>query len=73
MEAEGTPFFSEPASRTAQPEPPPEEKLSAEEEEVCKRFHWDPEGYLQRKKERSLHQSERGAFARYSVPERVQK
>lgn len=66
-----SPFFSEPASRGAAPEPPPEEKLTAEEEEVCRRFHFDPKGYLQRKKERIILQGEKGAYARYPVPPRT--
>lgn len=66
-----SPFFSEPASRGAAPEPPPEEKLTPEEEEVCRRFHFDPKGYLQRKKERILLQGEKGAYARYPVPPRT--
>lgn len=71
MEADNTPFFAEPGSRGAPPEPPPEEKLTDEEKEVCKRFHWDEKGYLQQKKAGAIHQAEKGAFARYPVPVRT--
>lgn len=74
QESEGTPFFSEPASRGGgEPAMPQEDKLTDEEQEICRRFHWDPEGYLKRKKEGMVHQSERGAFARFPVPERIRK
>ena len=70
-ESEGTQFFSEPASRGGEVQPPPpEDKLTAEEEEACRTFHWDPKGYLQRKKEAHIYQSEKGSYARYPVPPR---
>lgn len=68
LESGDSEFFSEPASRGATPEPPPEEKLTAEEEEVCRRFHFDPKGYLKQKKAMSLHQSDKGGYARFPVP-----
>jgi vacuolar-type H+-ATPase subunit I/STV1 len=71
-DSEASPFFSEPASKGGGQEEQTKEvdKLTAEEEEVCKKFHWSPEGYLQRRKEAQIHQSERGAFAHFPVPER---
>jgi hypothetical protein len=70
-ESTNTQFFSEPASRgTDVQQPPPEDKLTPEEEEVVQKFHWSPEGYLKQKKLATLHQSERGSFARFPVPER---
>jgi hypothetical protein len=69
MEAENTPFFSEAGSRGAPTEPAPaEEKLTPEEEEACETFHWDKAGYLKQKKLGSMHQSEKGAYARFPVP-----
>jgi hypothetical protein len=69
MEAENTPFFSEPGSRgTEQAAPPAEEKLTAEEEEACETFHWDKAGYLKQKKAGAMYQSEKGAYARFPVP-----
>lgn len=68
-----SPFFAEPGARGGHEEPPQEaatDKLTPDEEEVCERFHWDKAGYLKRKKEMSIHQSEKGAFARFPVPER---
>jgi hypothetical protein len=70
MEADSTPFFAEPGSRGAQPEAPPEDKLTPEEEDICNRFHWDKKGYLERRKQMTVHQAEKGAFARYPVPMR---
>jgi len=69
-EREGTDFYSEQGSRGGQPVPPPEDKLTAEEEEVCMTMHWDPAGYRRQKKQASLMQSDKGAYARYPVPER---
>jgi uncharacterized secreted protein with C-terminal beta-propeller domain len=71
MEAENTPFFSEPGSRGAQQETKPaEEKLTPEEEEACETFHWDKAGYLKQKKAGAMYQSEKGAYARFPVPTR---
>jgi hypothetical protein len=67
-ESSSTDFFSEPGSRGASHEDEPEEKLSAEEEEVCRKFHYDPKTYLERKKTAALSQSSKGAYARYPVP-----
>jgi hypothetical protein len=70
MESENTPFFSEPGSRGAPNEPAPaEDKLTAEEEEACETFHWDKAGYLKQKKAGAMYQSEKGAYARFPVPE----
>lgn len=74
MESQATPFFSEPGSRgQEQEEPKPQDKLTAEEEEAVKKFHWSPEGYLKQKQRMNLLQSERGAYARFPVPERGNK
>src|SRR5215472_3344693 len=50
---------------------PPEDKLTAEEEGVCRRFHWDPEGCLQRKKEMAVYHSVRGTYLHFPVPMRT--
>jgi hypothetical protein len=63
-------FFSETPSRGAPEEPAPEEKLTAEEEEVCRKFHYDPKRYLETRRQAALKGSARGMFATYSVPQR---
>ena len=72
LESTDSSFFSEPAARGRPDDTTeqPADKLTAEEEEVCRRFHWDPAGYLKRKKEMVTAQSEKGAYARFTVPER---
>ena len=73
MGQESSTFFSEPASRGPAPDPVPVDKLTPEEEEVCRTFHWDPVGYLKRKKEATLHQTSQGASMHFTVPERTAK
>lgn len=63
-------FFSETPSRGASEEPEPEEKLTAEEEEVCKKFHYDPKRYLEMRKQATTKGSARGVYQTYSVPEK---
>lgn len=46
-------------------------KLTSEEEELCRRFHWDPVGYLKRKREMTMNQTEDGLHARFRVSERT--
>jgi hypothetical protein len=67
-ESDKSDFFSETPSRGASHEEPPEDKLSDEEEEICRKFHYDPKSYLARKKTAALNQSSKGAYARYPVP-----
>lgn len=43
-------------------------KLSPEEEEVCRKFKYDPKKYLETKKNASMRQSEKGQYASYAVP-----
>ena len=47
---DGTDFFAEPPTRGVEPPPAPEDKLSSDEEEMCRRMHWDPKQYLARRK-----------------------
>ena len=45
--------------------------LTPEEADACRRFHWNPAGYLKRKREMVVHQDERGAgHAHFTVKER---
>jgi hypothetical protein len=67
-ESENSSFFSETPSRGQTPEPEPTDVLSAEEEEICRKFHYDPKTYLERRKTATLSQSAKGAYARYPVP-----
>lgn len=67
-ESENSHFFSETPSRGMTPEPEPDNVLTAEEEEICRKFHYDPKNYLERKKTAALSQSSKGTYARYSVP-----
>jgi len=69
-EADKTDFFSELPSHGGPPPEPPSDKLTPEEEEVCRKFHYDPVKYLARKKSGELMQGEKGAYGRYSVPQR---
>lgn len=67
-ESTSTDFFSEQSSRgTPPPDDRPADKLSPEEEEVCKVMHWDTKRYLETKKKQVIHQSEKGAYARFGV------
>lgn len=72
MKAESTnsDFFSETASRGQQPDPPPKDKLSPEEEAMCEAMHWNKEGYLKQKKQGAIMQGEKGQYARYPVPQK---
>lgn len=65
-ESEKTDFFAEPASRTGgHDDPPPDDKLTPEEEETCRVMHWDPKGYLARKKNAALTSHSKGASLHY--------
>ena len=45
--------------------------LTPEEAEACRSFHWNPAGYLRRKREMAVYQDERGAgHAHFTVKER---
>lgn len=71
-ESEKTDFFAEEPSRGG-PDPGADDgevKLTAAEEEACRKFHWDPKGYLERKKTAVKMESDRGAYAHYPVPTR---
>jgi hypothetical protein len=72
-ESDRTDFFSEPSSRGLPHEDEPDEKLTPDEEEVCRKFHYDPKAYLERKKTAALSQSSKGAYARYPVPATASK
>jgi len=65
---DNTDFFSETASRGVNQEPPPADRLSPDEEEVCKKFHYDPAKYLANKKRGETMQGEKGAYSRFAVP-----
>jgi hypothetical protein len=65
---DSTDFFSETASRSVNQEPPPADKLTADEEEVCKKFHYDPVKYLANKKRGETMQGEKGTYSRFAVP-----
>lgn len=67
-ETEKSDFFSETPSRGLTPEPEPEDTLNAEEQEICKTFHYDPKTYLERRKTATLSQSAKGTYVRYPVP-----
>jgi hypothetical protein len=67
-ESTSTDFFSETASRSNTPEPEVTDKLTAEEEEICRTFHYDPVSYLANKKSGVMSSSAKGAYARYAVP-----
>jgi hypothetical protein len=69
-ETEKTDFFAETASRTGgtQDVGEPEDKLTAEEEETCRVMHWDPKGYLERKKASHLTSHSKGASLHYGIP-----
>ena len=65
METSGD-FFSETPSGGGAPEPAPEAKLTAEEEEVCRVMKWDPKQYLKSRGKMTIAKSERGAIARFT-------
>lgn len=68
-ESEKTDFFAETASRGGgdQHIDDDEGKLTAEEEETCRVMHWDPKGYLARKKASQLTSHSKGASLHYGV------
>jgi hypothetical protein len=66
-ESDKTDFFSESPSRNTTPDPEPTDTLTDEEKAVCKAMHWSEEGYLKRKKEQTILQSSKGAYARFPV------
>src|SRR5262249_4376912 len=76
-ELDKTDFFSEgashgsAASREMNANAGDNEKLTPEEIAMCESMHWDQAGYLKRKKEMAVHQSSKGAYARFSVPDSV--
>jgi len=69
-EQEKTDFFAETASRTGgnHEDEGPVDKLTAEEEETCRVMHWDPKGYLERKKAAQLTSHSKGASLHYGLP-----
>jgi hypothetical protein len=66
-ESSGNDFFSEGVSHSKPPETESGDKLTAEEEEACEKFHWSKEGYLKQKKAMKVNQSERGGYAHYGA------
>lgn len=66
-QSEGTDFFAEGSSGHNPPASPDEVKLTAQEEEACEKFHWDPKRYLAQKKKMVTSQSDRGAYAHFGV------
>lgn len=70
-ESEKTDFFAETSSRTGgHDEPVPQDRLTPDEEETCRVMHWDPKGYLERKKAGLLAATERGSKLTYGIPKR---
>jgi len=69
-ETEKTDFFAEPVSRGGgdTSDDGPVDKLTAEEEETCRVMHWDPKGYLDRKKAAQLTAHSKGASLHYGIP-----
>lgn len=67
-ESDKADFFSEVPSRGAHDEPPPEDKLTEEEEQVCRVMHFDPKKYLEQKKQGATFGSGKGMYAKFSVP-----
>lgn len=61
-------FFSEMPSRGESPEPVVEDRLTPEEEEVCRKFHYDPKRYLEARKQAQIKGGAKGMFATYTVP-----
>ena len=66
-EKDKTDYFSETPSRGSSPEPAPEDKLTPDEEETCRVMRWDPKGYLEQKKRRTVSASSKGEYARFST------
>lgn len=69
-ESSKTEFFSETPTKSSHDDPPPEDKLTAEEEEVCRVMRWDREGYLAQKKAGQIVRTEKGSAAQFKVPSR---
>jgi len=69
-ETEKTDFFAEPVSRGGgnANDDEPTDKLTAEEEETCRVMHWDPKGYLERKKASFSTTHSKGASLHYGLP-----
>jgi hypothetical protein len=68
-ESEKTDFFAETVSKGAGPDvSESNDKLTAEEEEVCRTMHYDPKKYLENRKGLLMAQSQKGAYAKFSVP-----
>jgi hypothetical protein len=70
-ESSRTDFFAE--SGHTGVEPPPAEplpnKLTEDEETVCRVMHWDRDGYLKQKKAAQLRQSDRGGYMHFGTEE----
>lgn len=66
MERDGTDFFSEESSGGRPPEPEPEVKLTPDEEDACRRMHWDPKEYLKNRSKMAIASSEKGSIARFT-------
>jgi hypothetical protein len=72
-ESEKTDFFAETASRGGgNQDDTPVDKLTSEEEETCRVMHWDPKGYLERKKLAQLTSHSKGASLHYGIPKSTQ-
>ena len=73
-ETEKSDFFAETASRTGGHSEPEEsvDKLTTEEEETCRVMHWDPKGYLARKKASQLTSHSKGASLHYGLSKSAQ-
>lgn len=72
-EQEKTDFFAEPVTRGGAPNDGDggDVKLSPEEEETCRVMHFDPVKYLENKKNITVSQSSKGAYANFKVPKPV--
>ena len=66
-ESSSSDFFSERPSGGPAPEPEIQDKLTADEEETCRIFKYDPVKYLAQRKARSTMQGEKGSYSRYPV------
>lgn len=66
-ESAKTDFFSESATMGGPPEPEKEEVLTPDEEEACRKFHWDPKAYLERKKKGQAFESGKGSYAKFTI------
>lgn len=68
-ERDHTDFFSESGQTGVQPPPtePPPDKLTDDEETVCRVMHWDREAYQREKKGAQLRQSDRGGYMHFGT------